>query len=65
MKLLLLLTSSIVSILALVLFAFGPVPAVGMVTIGGTLAVLACDYDTTRLRKLSRHRAKQPLPLAA
>ncbi len=67
MKLFLPLTALIVSVPAFVLFTFGPVPAVGLITIVGSLAILISDYTPrpTHRLKLAPVRRPQSLPLAA
>lgn len=67
MKLSLLLLSPIAAIPALVLAGLGALPALGLITILGTLAMVTRDYDTelTYQPDLARVRQQHELPLAA
>ncbi|MBT5903437.1 MAG: hypothetical protein HOH58_15145 [Opitutaceae bacterium] len=59
--------SLIASIPAFVLLGLGAIPALGLITVMGTLAMLMRDYSSelTYQRELSQIRLQQNLPLAA
>lgn len=59
--------SLIASIPAFVLLGLGAIPALSLITVMGTLAMLMRDYDSESAyqRELSQIRHQQSLPLAA
>jgi xanthosine utilization system XapX-like protein len=67
MKRSVLLTALFVSIPTFVLFTFGPIPAVGLISIVGIVGILLADYDMDLIfrREPTSPRAKQRLPLFA
>lgn len=59
--------SLIAAVPALVVIGLGALPALGLITIMGTLAMLMRDYNSELAyqRELSEFRHQQSLPLAA